>query len=43
VLHGVTFDAVREYGGILPDLAGFSTGKDSVPGIAAKIASALID
>jgi hypothetical protein len=25
VLHNVTFDDVREYSGILPDLAGFTT------------------
>jgi hypothetical protein len=42
VLHGVTFADVKEYSGILPDLAGFSTGQDSVAEIAAKIASAVI-
>lgn len=43
VLHGVTFDDVKEYSGILPDLAGFTTAHDSVAEIAAKIASAVLD
>jgi hypothetical protein len=43
VLHMVTFDDVKEYSGILPDLAGFTTEKDTVAEIAAKIASALLD
>lgn len=38
VLHGVTFDDVKEYSGILPDLAGFTTGDDEVATIAEKIA-----
>lgn len=42
VLHNVSFDDVREYSGILPDLAGFSTEHDSVEGIAAKIADAVL-
>lgn len=42
VLHGVTFDDVREYSGILPDLAGFSTENDSVSDIAQKIAAAVL-
>jgi hypothetical protein len=41
VLHGVTFDDVKEYSGILPDLAGFSTEHDSVETIAQKIATAI--
>lgn len=41
VLHGVTFDDVREYSGILPDLAGFTTAKDDIPTIAEKIAPAV--
>lgn len=43
VLHKVTFDDVKEYSGILPDLAGFTTEKDTVSEIAAKIASAVLD
>jgi TIR domain len=43
VLHKVTFDDVKEYSGILPDLAGFTTEKDTVVEIAAKIASAVLD
>jgi hypothetical protein len=43
VLHNVTFDDVKEYSGILPDLAGFTTEKDTVAEIAAKIASAMLD
>ncbi len=42
VLHGVTFDDVKEYSGILPDLAGFSTARDSVEVIAQKIAAAVL-
>ena len=41
VLHGVTFEQVAEYSGILPDLAGFETSRDSVDVIAQKIAAAL--
>ncbi|MEU7971774.1 toll/interleukin-1 receptor domain-containing protein [Micromonospora sp. NPDC049089] len=40
VLSGVTFEDVKQYSGILPDLAGFTTEIDSVPDIAAKIAGA---
>lgn len=39
VLHGVTFAEVAEYSGILPDLAGFETSRDSVDVIADKIAA----
>jgi hypothetical protein len=39
VLHSVTFAEVREYSGILPDLAGFETSRDSVDVIADKIAA----
>lgn len=42
VLDGVTFEQVREYSGILPDLAGFETNRDSVEVIAQKIASAVL-
>lgn len=42
VLHNVTFDDVREYSGILPDLAGFTTAQDSIPDIAKKIAAAIL-
>lgn len=42
VLHNVTFEDVRQYSGILPDLAGFTTSRDSVPDIAAKIACAVL-
>ena len=41
VLHTVTFDEVAEYSGILPDLAGFETARDSVEVIAQKIAAAV--
>lgn len=41
VLHGVTFAEVAQYSGILPDLAGFETTRDSVEVIAQKIAAAL--
>mgnify|MGYP003335618125 CR=1 FL=1 len=42
VLHNVTFDDVRKYSGILPDLAGFTTATDSVEDIATKIAPAVL-
>lgn len=42
VLHGVSFAQVAEYSGILPDLAGFETSRDSVEVIAQKIAAAVI-
>jgi len=42
VLHNVTFEQVAEYSGILPDLAGFETGRDSVQVIAEKIAAAVV-
>jgi hypothetical protein len=42
VLHAVTFDDVKEYSGILPDLVGFTTESDTVAEIAAKIASAVL-
>ena len=42
VLHNVTFDDVKQYSGILPDLAGFSTASDSVEEIAQKIAAAVL-
>ncbi|MEU7679732.1 toll/interleukin-1 receptor domain-containing protein [Micromonospora taraxaci] len=42
VLHGVTFADVKEYSGILPDLAGFTTDRDTVADIAAKIAGAVL-
>jgi hypothetical protein len=42
VLHGVSFDQVTEYSGILPDLAGFETSRDSVEVIAQKIAAAVV-
>ena len=41
VLHEVTFQDVARYSGILPDLAGFETGRDSVETIAEKIAPAV--
>ncbi len=43
VLHGVSFDQVAEYSGILPDLAGFETSRDSVEVIAQKIAAAVVN
>ena len=43
VLHGVTFSHVAEYSGILPDLAGFETSRDSVEVIAQKIAAAVVN
>jgi hypothetical protein len=39
VLHGVTFEGVKSYSGILPDLAGFETARDTVAEIAEKIAA----
>jgi hypothetical protein len=42
VLHRVSFDQVAEYSGILPDLAGFETSRDSIEIIADKIAAAVI-
>lgn len=42
VLHNVTFDDVKEYSGILPDLAGFTTANDSIEEIADKIAAAVL-
>lgn len=42
VLHNVTFAEVAEYSGILPDLAGFETSRDSIAVIADKIAAAVI-
>jgi hypothetical protein len=41
VLHGVTFEDVAQYSGILPDLAGFETERDSIDLIAEKIAAAV--
>jgi hypothetical protein len=42
VLHNVTFEDVKQYSGILPDLAGFTTSSDSVEAIASKIAPAVL-
>lgn len=42
VLHNVTFDDVKQYSGILPDLAGFTTEHDSIEDIAKKIAGAVL-
>ncbi|MGQ0623125.1 MAG: hypothetical protein ACT4PP_00475 [Sporichthyaceae bacterium] len=42
VLHNVTFEQVAEYSGILPDLAGFETSRDSTETIAEKIAAAVL-
>lgn len=42
VLHNVKFEDVKQYSGILPDLAGFSTASDSVCDIAQKIAAAVL-
>jgi hypothetical protein len=42
VLDGVTFEQVAEYSGILPDLAGFETERDSLEAIAQKIAAAVL-
>lgn len=41
VLHNVTFEDVKQYSGILPDLAGFTTAEDSIADIAKKIAAAV--
>lgn len=41
VLHNVTFEDVTNYSGILPDLSGFTTDRDTIPMIAAKIADAV--
>jgi hypothetical protein len=43
VLDEVTFDQVAEYSGILPDLAGFETSRDSIEVIAQKIAAAVLE
>lgn len=42
VLHNTTFSQVAEYSGILPDLAGFETARDSIETIAQKIAAAVL-
>jgi hypothetical protein len=42
VLHGVTFAEVAAYSGILPDLAGFETSRDSTEVIAQKVAAAVL-
>jgi TIR domain len=42
VLHEVDFGQVAEYSGILPDLAGFETARDSLETIAQKIAAAVV-
>lgn len=42
VLHGVAFNQVAEYSGILPDLVGFETAKHSLAEIADKIAEAVL-
>jgi hypothetical protein len=42
VLHNVSFADVKEYSGILPDLAGFETSRDSVKQIAEKVAAAVL-
>ena len=42
VLHGVTFEDVARFSGILPDLAGFTTAQDSIEVIAEKIAAAVL-
>jgi hypothetical protein len=42
VLHGVDFDEVAQYSGILPDLAGFETARDPLQVIAQKIAAAVM-
>lgn len=42
VLHNVTFEDVKEYSGILPDLAGFATAGDTIKDIAEKIAAAVL-
>lgn len=42
VLHNATFEDVKQYSGILPDLAGFTTSQDSIEDIAKKIAAAVL-
>lgn len=42
VLHKVTFEDVKQYSGILPDLAGFSTALDDIQTIAEKIAASVL-
>jgi len=42
VLHNVTFEQVKQYSGILPDLAGFTTAHDTIEDIARKIAAAVL-
>lgn len=42
VLHNVSFEDVKQYSGILPDLAGFTTKQDSIADIAKKIAAAVL-
>jgi hypothetical protein len=42
VLHGVTFKQVKEYSGILPDLAGFDTTRHSLAEVADKIAATVL-
>lgn len=42
VLDKVTFAQVAEYSGILPDLAGFETARDTIQVIAEKIAAAVL-
>ncbi len=42
VLHNVTFEDVKKYSGILPDLAGFTTAQDSIADIGSKIAAAVL-
>ncbi len=42
VLHNVSFDDVKQYSGILPDLAGFTTAQDGIFDIAQKIAAAVL-
>ena len=42
IFHGITIKQVKEYGGILPDLAGFETARHSVAEIADKIAETVL-
>ena len=42
VLHQITLDDVKEYSGMLPDLVGFETCRDSLEDIASKIAQAVL-
>lgn len=42
VLNSVTFTDIAEYSGILPDLAGFETARDSAAVIAEKITGAVM-